>query len=41
MGYERVRPPGMGAYPSIEKSRSLRWSAFEECGVRQVRPRST
>lgn len=37
MGYASVRPPGLGTYPSIETSRSLRWSAFEECGVRQVR----
>lgn len=37
MGYECVRPTGPGTYPSIEKSRPLRWSAFEECGVRQVR----
>jgi len=36
MGYATVRPPGLGTYPSIETSRPLRWSAFEECGVRQV-----
>ena len=36
MGYARVCPPGLGRYPSIETSRPLRWSAFEECGVRQV-----
>ncbi|CAM9328286.1 unnamed protein product [Hapterophycus canaliculatus] len=37
MGYISVRPPGLGTYPSIETTRSLRWSAFEECGVRQPR----
>lgn len=37
MGYASIRPPGLGTYPSIETSRPLRWSAFEECGVRQVR----
>lgn len=37
MGYASVRPPGLGTYPSIETLRPLRWSAFEECGVRQVR----
>lgn len=37
MGYASIRPPGLGTYPSIEASRPLRWSAFEECGVRQVR----
>lgn len=36
MGYEIVRPPLLGTYPSIESSRPMRWSAFEECGVRQV-----
>lgn len=36
MGYEMVRPPLPGTYPAIEKDRPLRWSAFEECGVRQV-----
>lgn len=36
MGYASVLPPGLGTYPSIETSRPLRWSAFEECGVRQV-----
>ncbi|CAM9316812.1 unnamed protein product [Laminaria digitata] len=37
MGYKRVCPPGLGTYPGIETSRPLRWSAFEECGVRQPR----
>ncbi|CAM9375864.1 unnamed protein product [Ectocarpus sp. 12 AP-2014] len=37
MGYVNVNPPGLGTYPSIETSHPLRWSAFEECGVRQPR----
>lgn len=37
MGYASIRPPGLGTYPSVETSRALRRSAFEECGVRQVR----
>lgn len=36
MGYVNVNPPGLGTYPSIETLHPLRWSAFEECGVRQV-----
>lgn len=41
MGYQIVPPPALGTYPTIEKSRTLRWSAFEECGVRQVMRVST
>ncbi|CAM9441986.1 unnamed protein product, partial [Ectocarpus sp. 8 AP-2014] len=37
MGYVHVNSPGLGTYPSIETSHPLRWSAFEECGVRQPR----
>lgn len=40
MGYVTVAPPGLGTYPSIETTRPLRWSAFEECGVRQVKNES-
>lgn len=36
MGYMVTNPPGLGTYPTIETSRTLRWSALEECGVRQV-----
>lgn len=36
MGYEIIRPPALGTYPTIERSRPLRCGALEECGVRQV-----
>lgn len=36
MGYQIGPPPALGTYPTAEESRMLRWSAFEECGVRQV-----